>query len=227
MAAEDIGERLRDARQRQGLSLRGLAKSLGVSPSLISQVETGKTQPSVSTLYAIVTELGVSLDDLLGVGPGSERNAPVNRPSSPVQRASDNPVLEMENGVRWERLAVGDGAADALLVTYEPGASSSVEGRLMRHSGVEYACILEGELTLQLDFDTYVLGPGDSLHFDSVRPHLYSNRGTAPARGIWFIVGRREQNTSLPAAPGAPAFDAAAPLNSAVDVLRAMDDLPR
>ena len=50
----------------------------------------------------------------------------------------------------------------------------------MRHAGVEYAYILEGELTLQLDFDTYVLGPGDSLHFDSVRPHLYSNRGRRP-----------------------------------------------
>ncbi len=144
-----------------------------------------------------------------------------------MQRAAENPVLEMENGVRWEGLAVGDGAADALLVTYEPGASSSVEGRLMRHSGVEYACILEGELTLQLEFDTYVLGPGDSLHFDSVRPHLYSNRGASPARGIWFIVGRREQNRAMPGAPGAPEFDAAAPLNSAVDVLRAMDGLSR
>jgi transcriptional regulator with XRE-family HTH domain len=226
MAAADIGERLRDARQRQGLSLRGLAKSLGVSPSLISQVETGKTQPSVSTLYAIVSELGISLDEVLGVGPASGRNTPSNRPS-PVQRAAENPVLEMENGVRWERLAVGEGAADALLVTYEPGATSSVEGRLMRHSGVEYACILEGELTLQLDFDTYVLGPGDSLHFDSVRPHLYSNNGSTPARGIWFVVGRREQNRTMPDAPGAPEFDAEAPLNSAVDVLRAMDGLSR
>ncbi|HEY5905987.1 MAG TPA: helix-turn-helix domain-containing protein [Actinomycetota bacterium] len=226
MAATDIGERLRDARQRQGLSLRGLAKSLGVSPSLISQVETGKTQPSVSTLYAIVSELGISLDEVLGVGPASGRNTPSSRPS-PVQRAADNPVLEMENGVRWERLAVGEGAADALLVTYEPGATSSVEGRLMRHSGVEYACILEGELTLQLDFDTYVLGPGDSLHFDSVRPHLYSNNGSTPARGIWFVVGRREQNRAMPDAPGAPEFDAEAPLNSAVDVLRAMDGLSR
>ena len=224
MAAEDIGERLRDARLRQGLSLRGLAKALGVSPSLISQVETGKTQPSVSTLYAIVSLLGVSLDELLGVGPAAPRDA---AQPSPVQRAVENPVLEMENGVRWERLAVGDGSNDALLVTYDPGASSSVEGRLMRHAGVEYAYILEGELTLQLDFDTFVLGPGDSLHFDSVRPHLYSNRGTTSARGIWFIVGRREQNRALPDAPDAPEFDAAAPLNSAVDVLRAMDGLSR
>ena len=59
MAAEDIGARLRGARMQRGLSLRSVAQALGVSASLISQVETGKTQPSVSTLYALVNHLGV------------------------------------------------------------------------------------------------------------------------------------------------------------------------
>jgi len=233
----DIGARLRAARLERGLSLRSVAQELGVSASLISQVETGKTQPSVSTLYAIVNHLSVSMDELLGVGPS--RPATVGQPppmfghSGPVlpavQRAGENPVLEMENGVRWERLAVGEGGpADALLVTYDPGATSSIEQKLMRHSGIEYAYILEGELTLQLDFDTHVLGPGDSLQFDSVRPHLYSNRGTAPARGIWFVVGRRQHNQTMPAPAGTvsserPQIDGE--LNSAVDVLQAMDRL--
>lgn len=233
----DIGTRLREARLERGLSLRSVAQALGVSASLISQVETGKTQPSVSTLYAMVNHLGVSMDELLGVGP-ARPSAPGTPPlivghSGPVlpavQRADQNPVLEMDNGVRWERLAVGeDGPADALLVTYAPGATSSVENKLMRHSGVEYAYIMEGELTLQLDFDVHVLGPGDSLQFDSVRPHLYSNRGTVPARGLWFVVGRREHNQSMPAPPSTAApypAVAEAGLNSAVDVLQAMDRL--
>ncbi len=225
---EAIGGRLRDARTARGLSLRGLAQSLGVSASLISQIETGKTQPSVSTLYAIVSALGVSIDELLGVTPTPAPEPalePAPHGAPVVQRASENPVIEMENGVRWERLAVGEGAADALLVTYEPGASSSVEGRLMRHAGVEYAYLLEGELTLQLDFDTHVLRPGDSLHFDSVRPHMYSNRGDAVARGVWFVTGRREQNQAMPAAPGAVLPGDATPPGSAVAVLQAMDRL--
>ena len=229
----NIGARLREARQRQGLSLRSVALELGVSASLISQVETGKTQPSVSTLYALVNHLGISIDDLLGVSARPSDDAPeplvVRAPVVPtIQRAVDNPVLEMENGVRWERLAIGDdGPADGLLVTYDPGATSSVEGKLMRHAGIEYAYLIEGELTLQLDFDTYLLGPGDSVHFDSVRPHLYSNHGDKPARGVWFVVGRRQQNLAMPDAPGAEAGapDAATPLGSAVDVLRAMDHL--
>lgn len=225
MATEEIGTRLRDARLARGLSVRGLAQSLGVSASLISQIETGKTQPSVSTLYAIVSELGISIDELLGVERAPQ---PPRATASAVQRSDENPVIEMENGVRWERLAVGNGAADALLVTYEPGAGSSVEGRLMRHAGVEYAYLLEGELTLQLDFDTYVLHPGDSLHFDSVRPHLYTNRGDAVAKGIWFVIGRREHNQAMPAAPtdALPATGLSdGPPSSAVDVLQAMDRL--
>ena len=233
MVAEDIGSRLRAARTQRGMSLRSVASALGVSASLISQVETGKTQPSVSTLYAIVTHLGISIDELLGVS--AEHPAPSSAPTPSVapapappvvQQAADNAVLDMENGVRWERLATGAGPADALLVTYAPGASSSVEGRLMRHAGVEYAYLLEGELTLQLEFDEHVLRAGDSLHFDSVRPHLYVNQSDAIARGIWFVVGRREQNQAMPAA-GHGAATPRESLGSAVDVLRAMDDFDR
>jgi DNA-binding XRE family transcriptional regulator/quercetin dioxygenase-like cupin family protein len=226
---EDIGGRIREARQGRGMSLRSVAQAVGVSASLISQVETGKTQPSVSTLYAIVNHLGISLDELLGVSATYSSGAPtvVATPAATgpvVQRRGEGPVLEMENGVHWERLSVGDGgAADALLVTYDPGASSSVEGRLMRHAGVEYAYLLEGELVLQLEFETVELHAGDSLHFDSVRPHLYINKGSVPARGLWFVVGRRQQNSTMPIAPDSPAGDGA--LNSAVDVLRAMDSL--
>ncbi|SIS10130.1 helix-turn-helix domain-containing protein [Microbacterium sp. RURRCA19A] len=226
---DDIGSRLRDARLQRGLSLRSVASSLGVSASLISQVETGKTQPSVSTLYAMVTHLGISIDELLGVSPTPPAGAAIPAPEPvptdlTVQRAADNAVLDMENGVRWERLAAGVGPADSLLVTYQPGASSSVEGKMMRHAGVEYAYLLEGELTLRLEFDTFTLRAGDSLHFDSVRPHLYVNQSNAIARGIWFVVGRREQNQTMPSAGqqlGAPRET----IGSAVDVLRAMDDL--
>jgi len=208
MPATGIGARLRDARMQRGLSLRSVATALGVSASLVSQVETGKTQPSVSTLYAIANHLGVSLDELLGIVPTSARPASnmfghTGTPLPNVQRAEDNPIIEMENGVRWERLAVGEGGpADAILVTYEPGASSSIEGKLMRHSGIEYAYVVEGELTLQLEFDSYVLRVGDSLQFESARPHKFENRGDTIAKGVWFVLGRRAQ--TLPDVDGEP-----------------------
>jgi transcriptional regulator with XRE-family HTH domain len=242
---EEVGPKLRAARLQKGLSLRSIAANVGVSASLISQVETGKTQPSVSTLYALVNQLGISFDELLGataplpderIKPAARSELPAEGMRSAVQHGSDNPVLEMENGVRWERLATGSGGpVDPLLVTYAPGGSSSVEGKLMRHSGYEYAYLLSGELTVHLEFDTYVIRAGDSLNFDSVRPHMYVNNGSVPAKGLFFVTGRKAYAESTPGAgpeaAGSTADgttdDARSPeLTSAVDVLQAMDRLP-
>lgn len=240
MTGDEIGTRLRAVRLQQGISVRGLAQSLGVSPSLISQVETGRTQPSVSTLFAIVTELDVSLDALLADAPQTPQRPQAPQPAQesrpvrstlkgpggdvaipPIQRGADNPAIEMENGVRWERLAMDPhGSVDMILVTYEPGATSSVEDRLMRHAGHEFAYVLEGQLTLRLNFDTHVLSAGDSLQFDSTRPHLFFNHTDAVARGVWFVVGHRD--AGLPTAPGPSRRDTDA-VSSAVDVLHAFD----
>jgi transcriptional regulator with XRE-family HTH domain/quercetin dioxygenase-like cupin family protein len=66
VAVLQIGERIRTELARRGMSLRALARRVGLSPSLISQIETGKCQPSVSTLYAITTALGISVQEVLG-----------------------------------------------------------------------------------------------------------------------------------------------------------------
>ena len=66
-----LGSRIRIERQRRGLSVRGLARDIGVSPSLISQIETDKSQPSVSTLYAITTALDITIESLFGESDGS------------------------------------------------------------------------------------------------------------------------------------------------------------
>ena len=72
--APPLGRRIRAERTRRGMSVRGLARDIGVSPSLISQIETDKSQPSVSTLYAITTALDITIEELFGEprGPGEE-----------------------------------------------------------------------------------------------------------------------------------------------------------
>jgi transcriptional regulator with XRE-family HTH domain len=234
---EQVGPELRAARLSQRKSLRSVASAVGVSASLLSQVETGKTQPSVSTLYALVSHLGLSLDELMGISAGGTdvvADQQVRQARSAegafIQRAADNPVLEMDNGVRWERLAVdAAGEVNPLLVTYPAGATSSLEGRLMRHSGTEYALIIEGELTLQLEFNRYTLYAGDSLCFDSSRPHLFLNASTRTCRGVWFNLGRhdlehtRPQVTALRAELGLGGQEPPVSAQSAVDILAAID----
>lgn len=221
---QSIGAQLRRARLSRGVSLRSVAHDLGVSASLISQVETGKSKPSVATLYAFANLLGVSLDDVLGLEGTSPRPAQehVAQKVPEVQRSAENPAIEMENGVRWERLAGGiGGPAESLLVTYEPGASSSPDGKLMRHPGVEYAYILEGVITLQLEDGVHQLGPGDSLQFDSMRSHLFANRGSSVARGLWFVVGRHSSGNLPAESKGGRAGTASSP----VEVLQRIDSM--
>jgi transcriptional regulator with XRE-family HTH domain/quercetin dioxygenase-like cupin family protein len=206
-----VGERLRAARQRRGVSVRSLARELGVSASLISQIETGKSQPSVSTLYAMTTALGISVEDVFASVPAGDGAVAVKGAAEavgglpgtvlaalgaargqrvgPVVRPGDRQVLQLDSGVTWERLGqLPHPHVDFLLITYEPGGSSSSERGLMRHGGSEYGYLLSGELVLTLGSEELRLGPGDAISFDSTTPHRYRNDGLDPAVGIWFVT---------------------------------------
>ena len=107
-------------------------------------------------------------------------------------RPEDRRKLELESGVTWELLSdLLPHLVDFMFVTYEPGGRSSSSGKLMRHTGTEFAFLLRGELKIQVGFDEYVLQAGDALSFDSSEPHLLVNEGSEPAEGIWFVLGRR------------------------------------
>jgi len=201
-----VGERLREERLRRGVSVRSLARDLGVSASLISQIETGKSQPSVGTLYAITTALDISVEDVFEppspgeVGSGAQPAAPTTvlealgsqrgQRVGPLVTPSTRQVLQLDSGVTWERLGqLPRTHVDFLLITYEPGGMSSSSGRLMRHPGAEYGYLISGELVLTLGFDELRLTPGDAISFESTTPHRYQNGGTEPAVGIWFVAG--------------------------------------
>jgi transcriptional regulator with XRE-family HTH domain len=195
-----IGDRLRATRQERGLSLRELAERLGVSPSLISQVETGRARPSVSTLYAIANELNVSLDELLFPDADPSRGRTLARvpavargtmPRDPVQRAGTRKAIRLGSGVVWERLT-SESLADAefLHVTYEVGGASCPEHEFQRHNGQEWGYVLSGRLGVTIGFDDHQLQAGDAIAFESSIPHRLYNAGGDPVQGIWFVLGR-------------------------------------
>jgi len=186
----DIGEALRVRRHELGWSLRDLADRLGCSPSLISQIERGRANPSVSTLYSIVQALDVSLDELLF----NERRATATEPppGGPIQRGSERHRIRLASGVLWERLTtVSEPGVEFLHVTYEVGGASSPEHEFQRHGGHEWGFVMSGRLGVTIGFEEHELGPGDSISIDSTVPHRLYNRGTVPVHGIWFVLGRR------------------------------------
>jgi transcriptional regulator with XRE-family HTH domain len=197
---DGVGQRLRSERERHGLSLRELARRLEISPSALSQIETGRSRPSVGTLYAIVSELEMSLDELFGsqrtagsTGRTADGLAGAEEAGATlVQPRDTRKGIELESGVRWERLTpTAEQDADFLYVVYEVGGASSREGTHMRHMGREYGLVLSGRLRVTIGFDDeHELGPGDSIAFESSRPHRLENIGSEPVEAIWFVVGR-------------------------------------
>lgn len=225
-----LGPRLRLVREERGLSVRELARRVGCSASLISQVERGVSVPSVGVLYSLGTVLRSSLDYLLfgadavpsadaarsgavpagavpaGIVAGASRSAgSASVPSqarscvpdadvlahggSIVQRRDGRRVIDMASGVRWERLTPrSDSLADFLEVIYSPGGHSTDSRQPLRHDGHEYGMILRGTLRANVGFESYELGPGDSIAFDSSTPHEYWNTTDDFVHAVWVVV---------------------------------------
>jgi mannose-6-phosphate isomerase-like protein (cupin superfamily)/DNA-binding XRE family transcriptional regulator len=174
----------------------------------VSQIETGRIQPSVRTLYAMVSQLGVSLDEVfqvadddgraqsdngkgLAVQAQSARRGVGQDGNRFVQRADDRSGIDLETGVRWERLTTHDvPGVEFLYVVYPPGSESAPADALVRHSGRELGFVRTGELGVTLGFEQYVLGPGDSVSFDSAIPHRLSNDGNEVVTAVWIVLGR-------------------------------------
>jgi transcriptional regulator with XRE-family HTH domain len=202
--ASKVGNRLRAERERLGISLREVARRVGVSPSLVSQIELDRVNPSVSTLYALVSELGLTMSDVFGDSPSEERVVPRLRGDDDglAERPETRRVINLASGVRWERLTrQSDRDVEFLYVVYPVGASSCPEDALMTHGGKEYGYVSSGRLGVRVGFDEYELGPGGSIAFDSSSPHRLWTIGDEPVHAIWVVIGRKADPRGEPSQP--------------------------
>jgi mannose-6-phosphate isomerase-like protein (cupin superfamily) len=135
----------------------------------------------------VVSELGISLDALFA-GAGSAAGAPS---ATLVQRAGDRTALDLEGGVRWERLTTApDRDVVFAFVTYPPGSEADATRPVARHRGTEYGYLISGRLAVEVGGDAFELGPGDSIVFDSQTPHRFRAVGEEPSCAVWWNLGR-------------------------------------
>jgi transcriptional regulator with XRE-family HTH domain len=198
--AGGIGRRLAAHRTRRGIRIAELAREVGVTPSLISQIERGQSRPSVSTLFALAQVLEVPVDAFFrespqpGEEPRQQGGTPPGAAPDGVQRASgrylvrkqDRAVIDIEGGVRWERLTRSTmDHLDFFELIYQPGAES--HPRQYTHPGTEMVLVTRGILEITVGFERYLLEPGDSIDFPSSMPHRYLNPGDETAHAVTTI----------------------------------------
>ncbi len=185
-----------------------LARAVGVTPSLISQIERGSTRPSVATLFALAEALDVSVDvfadraagDALEPAPATA-HALAPRPareSRYVVRRPDRRSIAIDGGIRWELLSPEtEPDVEFLEIVYEPHAESSPT--LYRHPGKELVRVVTGAFEIHIGFDVFRLEEGDSIVFPSSLPHRYVNPTDSVSTALTVIVLDAE-----PGASGAP-----------------------
>jgi transcriptional regulator with XRE-family HTH domain len=158
---EGIGAAIRSRRKKTNLTLRALAERIGVTSSFLSQVEKGKTTPSLSTLKKIADALHTTVSAVV---------AEVDNPESCGDRriTADQSLITqiLTSPQSWKMM-------EPLLFRFT-SAFAATEVRY-RHAGDEFAIVLKGRLKVVLDDAEHVLEVGDSIYFNSGIPHVFLN----------------------------------------------------
>jgi len=162
--ATDLGGKLRQRRKELGLTLEAVATRVGVTTGFISQVERNITSPSLSSLTAMSEALDAHITDFFDPPPKPEQTS----------RAEMREIYASPGGgFEFERLSTSfpGSTLNGLLMHHPPGFVIEE----MIHEGEEFYLVMKGALTLVVDGVRTILGVGDSIHFDSMRPHSVHN----------------------------------------------------
>jgi len=176
----DFGEKIRRLRLANHMSLGDLAEKIDTSRSFLSQLEQGKTLPSLVTLKSIADAFGVTVGSLVD-------DPPVQK--SPMVRAGERPkITHLQSGMALEALTIRDvhKIMQPLMVRMEPGSNSGHE--TYTHKGQEFGYVLKGQVIVELDDVKFELKAGDSIYFDSSRPHHFYNPGQEETLLVWVIT---------------------------------------
>lgn len=176
----EIGAGLRRLRRARRLSLVDLAARTNLSIGFLSQIERGKSSPTLRALAGVADALGVGLGDLF---PAAE---PAGDQTATIMRGQARSELQLwRSGIRKQLLTPQTEGAklNLYLVEMEPGASTGDE--LYTHHGEEAGLVTQGAMLLGVESESWTLQVGDSFRFLSSRPHRFANAVDGVTRVLW------------------------------------------
>lgn len=169
-----LGEHLRALRQREQLTLTELAQQVGVTASALSQIERGKSEPSLGTLWRLGRALNASLFDFF---------AREQAPSVDVTRADERTVVRFDR-FRYEAVTRSvERHLDLFFLYLEPGEEPVRD--VTGHAGEECGVVLSGAMDVIVAGESHRLGPGDGIWFLSDQPHTFAPAGAERCVSVW------------------------------------------
>ena len=183
----DIFASIKKIRKSKGITLQEMSNRIGISVNHLSQIERGKTNPSIGTLKKITNALGVAFMSL-----GNEENGrsspSENQKKAEVVRHDMRKMLVYPKSKTKVYLLTPDlqRQLEVILSDSEPEEQGPEEW--YSHVGEEFGFVLEGELEVTVDDEVYVLREGDSISFRSHLPHRMKRIGEAPCKSIWVVT---------------------------------------
>jgi transcriptional regulator with XRE-family HTH domain len=179
-----LGERIKALRAERALQQRQLAEKAGLTPSMLSQIESGRLTPSLHTLGRVAGALGIPIAALFEQAPEGRLH---------VSRKSDYPVVSFDgSSEKWHVLGAGlfQGKIRAVVGTLGPRAKGVKTEKVILDPGqMKLLYVLEGKVALHYNGGTHPLEAGDSAYLDGGSPHGWENLGTKTAKVLWVILG--------------------------------------
>lgn len=178
-----VGANISRIRKTAGLTIKDISIMSGVTPSLISQIENDKANPSLSTLLSISKALNIDIAAFF--------DGPLNKEESPVIRAADRALCYDFN--KWTSYLLSNVNPEKFSVSFniiEPGASTdkSPEMNPRNATGYEFCYLLTGKIHIELEGQVYILNAGDTISFQASKKHIVSNPSNNAAEAIWMMV---------------------------------------
>jgi transcriptional regulator with XRE-family HTH domain len=181
MAMHKMGDRIKKRREILKKPSSELAKAIGVTSSLISQIERGKAYPSILTLKKIADALSTTVGELIG-----EYETLI---TNPLLKSGDRKyVKKNKTGASLYLLSHHDPSKhmDPFLICFDQDADSS-DIMTTRHPRQEFCYVLKGHFKVQLNDKTFELKEADSFYFNSNQNHRFKNISHQEAQLLWVV----------------------------------------
>jgi transcriptional regulator with XRE-family HTH domain len=186
---ETLGQRLRRARLAAGMSMRELATRAGVSQPFVSQVESGRSSPSLSTLNGFAVALDLAPGDLMAQ-PARDEIRVTRADEGPMVRTFDHPA-----SARGRVIAPGRGPGlEFIEYEVEPGQRVDV---WFQFPGELVVYVIAGRLEVEIEGrGAWTLGPRETIQHDALLRHRWHPVGDEPVRLV-LAASRVDEHPAL------------------------------